>query len=49
MTLPSLNRVSVTFTDIIDGEQVLLLGPFASAKEREILEVTMEEAIWLFD
>jgi hypothetical protein len=51
MTLPSLDRVSVACSYVEDEDKKLLLRPFASAKEREILEVTMKKAdySWLFE
>jgi hypothetical protein len=42
MTLPSLDRVSVTFSHVNPLIDDMLLRPFASAERREILEVTME-------
>jgi hypothetical protein len=51
MTLPSLDRVSATSPYWDDEDKKLTLQPFASAKKREILEVTMQKAdySWLFE
>jgi hypothetical protein len=50
LTLPSLDRVSVTVSYMDDGDDEVMLRPFASAKEREILEATMQKIdySWLF-
>jgi hypothetical protein len=42
MTLPSLDRVSVTFSYVNQWNEGVLIQAFTSAKKREILQVTME-------